>query len=165
MTQSSTPGSRLICLLNVHRLGWTDSHLLIIWIQVCFYQHILNSDQLTPIWPYEEKEKLFKVASWCLLNLRGGRSLPRPEGRSPSGMQIPPSVRCRAEVIWGRPLRGTGTLWTSRRSTCCNWVRRSLSHTVWPCSFCPRPPLFLRCFRYTGDQRLPRPCYWSGLHS
>lgn len=39
---------------------WVE--LIHIWIQVCFYQHILNSDQLTPVWSGDKKGKrLFKV--------------------------------------------------------------------------------------------------------
>lgn len=125
---------------------WVE--LIHIWIQVCFYQHILNSDQLTPVWSGDKKEKDFSKFT--------SRHLPGPPKprRGSSGVPNPSSLRFRLGVISGRPPpRGTGTFCTTRRSTCCNRIRRPLSHRVWPCSFSFGPPLFLRRFRYTGDQR------------
>lgn len=124
-----------------------------IWIQVCFYQHILNSDQLTPVWTRAAKEKennLFKVRFSISPEPAGaaGASLKFCRSVQPSFGQVPRGGRFRTA-----PLRGRGTFCATRRSTCCNRIRRPLSHMVWPCSFSRGPPLFLRRFRYAGDRR------------
>lgn len=124
-----------------------------IWIQVCVDQHILNSDQLTPVWSRAEKEKennLFKVFSSTSPEPAGAAEASPKFYRSvePSFGQVPRGGRFRTA-----PLRGRGTFCTTRRSTCCNWIRRPLSHMVWPCSFFRGPPLFLRRSRYAGDRR------------
>lgn len=48
-------------------------------------------------------------------------------------------------------LRGLGVFWTTWCSTCCNWIRCSLSLVVWPCSLFHRLPLFWSLFRYVSS--------------
>lgn len=61
-------------------------------------------------------------------------------------------VRRRAEVISGQPSSEEWG-WTDcpaqrRAPTCCNWIGRSPSVIVWPCSLSHPLPLFLGRFRY-----------------